>query len=169
VLVRRADADRDHPAPASGVNAYAASSPAATRWAAGAMVAAACNLINNLPSGLIVHSVASSASAPSSVTDALLIGVDLGPNLSITGSLATILWLVALRREGKDISAWQFLRVGILVTVARSSPSTRRFKLGSTGWPMSLPREPAQRISDRFPSMRSTFCSRMSAAPWVPF
>jgi arsenical pump membrane protein len=49
------------------------------------------------------------------VTGALLIGVDLGPNLSVTGSLATILWLVALRREGQDVSAWKFLRVGSIV------------------------------------------------------
>jgi arsenical pump membrane protein len=81
------------------------------------MVAVACNLVNNLPAGLIVQSVASSASAPSSLTNTLLIGVDLGPNLSVTGSLATILWLVALRREGEDISAWRFLRVGVFVTL----------------------------------------------------
>jgi arsenical pump membrane protein len=49
------------------------------------------------------------------VTGALLIGVDLGPNLSVTGSLATILWLVALRREGQAVSAWEFLRVGCVV------------------------------------------------------
>lgn len=50
-------------------------------------------------------------------TGALLIGVDLGPNLSVTGSLATILWLVALRREGEHVSAWHFLRVGAVVTI----------------------------------------------------
>jgi arsenical pump membrane protein len=44
-----------------------------------------------------------------------LIGVDLGPNLSVTGSLATILWLVALRREGQTIGAWTFLKIGALV------------------------------------------------------
>jgi arsenical pump membrane protein len=49
------------------------------------------------------------------VAGALLIGVDLGPNLSITGSLATILWLVALRREGQDMSALRFLLVGGIV------------------------------------------------------
>ena len=49
------------------------------------------------------------------VTDALLIGVDLGPNLSITGSLATILWLTAIRREGEDVTFWRFLKVGALV------------------------------------------------------
>jgi hypothetical protein len=30
---------------------------------------------------------------------------DLGPNLSVTGSLATILWLIALKREGETCSA----------------------------------------------------------------
>jgi len=46
------------------------------------------------------------------VKSAVLIGVDLGPNLSVTGSLATILWLVALRREGQTVSAWTFLKLG---------------------------------------------------------
>ena len=46
---------------------------------------------------------------------AVLIGVDLGPNLSVTGSLATILWLTALRREGQDVGAWAFLKLGALV------------------------------------------------------
>ena len=52
---------------------------------------------------------------PTSVTSAVLIGVDLGPNLSVTGSLATILWLVALRREDLHVSAWHFLRLGMVV------------------------------------------------------
>jgi arsenical pump membrane protein len=45
----------------------------------------------------------------------MLIGVDVGPNLSVTGSLATILWLGALRREGVAVTAWGFLRLGALV------------------------------------------------------
>jgi arsenical pump membrane protein len=49
-------------------------------------------------------------------TSAVLIGVDLGPNLSVTGSLATILWLTALRREGQNVTAWTFLKLGALVT-----------------------------------------------------
>jgi arsenical pump membrane protein len=55
------------------------------------------------------------AHPPQIVTDALLIGVDLGPNLSITGSLATLLWLAAIRREGEDVSFWRFLKVGAAV------------------------------------------------------
>ena len=46
---------------------------------------------------------------------AVAIGIDLGPNLSVTGSLATVLWLIALRRERIEVSAWSFLRVGALV------------------------------------------------------
>jgi arsenical pump membrane protein len=46
-----------------------------------------------------------------------LIGVDLGPNLSVTGSLATILWLTALRREGLQIRAWAFMKIGVVVMV----------------------------------------------------
>lgn len=43
--------------------------------------------------------------SPPQVAGAVLIGVDLGPNLSVTGSLATIPWLAALRREGIEMSA----------------------------------------------------------------
>jgi arsenical pump membrane protein len=46
---------------------------------------------------------------------AILVGVDLGPNLSVTGSLATILWLIAMRRDGVEITAWEFLKVGAVV------------------------------------------------------
>ena len=33
----------------------------------------------------------------------------------MTGSLATILWLIALRREGEVVTAWQFLKLGIVI------------------------------------------------------
>jgi arsenical pump membrane protein len=99
------------------LRAAAEHTPATTSWAAGAITAVASNLMNNLPVGLIAGSAAAAAAPlPSQITGALLIGVDLGPNLSVTGSLATILWLVALRREGLDIGAWRFLRLGAIVT-----------------------------------------------------
>jgi len=84
-------------------------------WGTGAIVAIATNLMNNLPAGLIVQSTLGQAPMPPQVTGAALIAVDLGPNLSVTGSLATILWLVALRREGLEVGALQFLRLGLLV------------------------------------------------------
>jgi arsenical pump membrane protein len=89
---------------------------AAAGWA-GASIAFLSNLINNLPAGLIASSTVMQAHSPERVIDALLIGVDLGPNLSITGSLATILWLNAIRREGEDVSFMKFLKVGVLVMV----------------------------------------------------
>ncbi len=46
--------------------------------------------------------------------DVTLIAVDLGPNLSVTGSLATILWLLALRREGLNVTAFDFLKAGLI-------------------------------------------------------
>ena len=99
------------------LQALTLNSPAAGSWASGMIAALACNLMNNLPVGLIAGSAISAASMPTQVASALLVGVDLGPNLSITGSLATILWLVALRREGHHVSAWDFLRLGVVVTL----------------------------------------------------
>ena len=72
-------------------------------------------MLNNLPVGLIAATTGQAAQVPLHVTGAILIGVDLGPNLSVTGSLATILWLIVLRREGEHIGAAQFLRLGIAV------------------------------------------------------
>jgi arsenical pump membrane protein len=86
-----------------------------TSAVAGAGLALVSNLVNNLPAGLIASTTILQAKPPQVVVDALLIGVDLGPNLSITGSLATILWLTALRKEGEDVSFWRFLKVGCLV------------------------------------------------------
>jgi arsenical pump membrane protein len=79
-------------------------------------VAFLSNIMNNLPSGLLTGSALQQGmAAPESIRHALLIGVDLGPNLSVTGSLATILWLIAIRREGEHVSAWKFFKVGVLV------------------------------------------------------
>jgi arsenical pump membrane protein len=89
----------------------------ATAAAAGGVIAIAGNLMNNLPAGLIASSTVAQAHSPDRVIDALLIGVDLGPNLSITGSLATILWLNAIRREGENVSFMAFLKVGVVVMV----------------------------------------------------
>ncbi|WP_316165049.1 MULTISPECIES: arsenic transporter [unclassified Bradyrhizobium] len=92
------------------------SSPHGTAWAAGLITAVADNIANNLPVGLVAGSVAASDHLPHEVIRAILIGVDLGPNISVTGSLATILWLTALRREKIEVSAWQFLKIGLVAT-----------------------------------------------------
>jgi arsenical pump membrane protein len=78
-------------------------------------VALLCNIANNLPVGLIAGTALHGDVATHAIRNAVLIGVDLGPNLSVSGSLATILWLVALRRDGEDVSFGKFLRYGAIV------------------------------------------------------
>jgi arsenical pump membrane protein len=87
----------------------------AAALAAGAGTAAASNVMNNLPVALIAGSIGMGAHVSSQLKDAMLVGVDLGPNLSVTGSLATILWLIALRREKVRLNGLTFLRLGALV------------------------------------------------------
>ena len=80
----------------------------------GFTIGIANNLVNNLPLGLIAGSTLQAAHLQGLLANATLIGVDLGPNLSVTGSLATILWLIALRKEKLDVSFWKFLQVGAI-------------------------------------------------------
>ncbi len=98
------------------LKAHAGADPQATAWAGGAIVAVGTNLVNNLPAGLLAGAAIQAAQVSQTLAGAILIAVDLGPNLSVTGSLATILWLTAIRREGEDVSAWQFLKLGLVVT-----------------------------------------------------
>jgi arsenical pump membrane protein len=78
-------------------------------------IAALSNVMNNLPSGLLAGGALQALRVPEGIRGSVLIGVDLGPNLSVTGSLATVLWLIALRREGEHISGWEFCKVGLMV------------------------------------------------------
>jgi len=82
----------------------------ATAFSAGLL----SNGMNNLPVGLIGGAAVHASHVTAGIAHAVLIGVDLGPNLSVTGSLATILWLIALRREHVEITAWEFLKVGMV-------------------------------------------------------
>ncbi len=80
----------------------------------GSVVAFGNNVINNLPLGLIAGSTLNASHVQGVIEDAVLIGVDLGPSLSVTGSLATILWLIAMRREGLHVGFGTFLKVGAI-------------------------------------------------------
>jgi arsenical pump membrane protein len=88
----------------------------------GFVVGVANNIVNNLPLGLIAGGTIQAAHAKGLLANAVLIGVDLGPNLSVTGSLATILWLLALRKDSGEeadeeklqVSFWKFLKVGAI-------------------------------------------------------
>lgn len=84
-------------------------------WISGLASGYGANLLNNLPSALILADVAAFNHFPEIIRRAILIGTDLGPNLSVTGSLATILWLAVLRREKIEVSSVQFLKLGIII------------------------------------------------------
>jgi arsenical pump membrane protein len=91
--------------------------PAHAGWIFGTVTAVACDLINDLPPGLMTCSALTTAHVPGRVASALLIGVDLRPNLSVTGSLATIVWLTTLRCDGIEVTAWLFLKLGVVATL----------------------------------------------------
>ncbi len=98
----------------AGLQALAHTSAQAAKVTAALVVALLSNGMNNLPVGLMSGAAIRHTSETGVVAHAILVGVDLGPNLSVTGSLATILWLIALRREKVEITAWEFFKVGVV-------------------------------------------------------
>lgn len=92
-------------------------SVAGASWKSGLILAFGTNILNNLPAGLIAANAVHAAHIPEIIRSAVLVAIDLGPNLSVTGSLATILWLIVLRREGHLVSAWTFLKLGFIIMI----------------------------------------------------
>src|SRR5207248_10460890 len=78
-------------------------------WSAAALGAIASVLINNLPATVLF------SSRPVAHPDALLFGLDLGPNLAVTGSLSALLWLQAARSVGARASIATYSRLGVLL------------------------------------------------------
>ena len=76
--------------------------------------ALASNLVNNLPVGLDLGKYVGTMHPPSALSAAALVGVNVGPNFTANGSLATLLWLAILRREGVAIGPLRFAAVGLL-------------------------------------------------------
>jgi arsenical pump membrane protein len=84
--------------------------------------AVGANLINNVPMTLLLiaafHGAPQVALSHPALIYATIIGVDLGPNLTTVGSLATMLWLVLLRRKGLDITTADYVKLGLLAVPA---------------------------------------------------
>lgn len=82
-----------------------------------AIAAVASNVLNNLPATLLLLA-ALTASGAASVPAllALLIGVNLGPNLTYVGSLAIMLWRRVARAEQEPVSLRTFTALGVLTT-----------------------------------------------------
>jgi arsenical pump membrane protein len=83
-------------------------------------MAVLANALNNLPAALIAASALGGLGPGierSDLAAAVIVGVNLGPNLTTIGSLATMLWLVLMRRRGVEVSTLAYLRVGTVTTV----------------------------------------------------
>jgi arsenical pump membrane protein len=74
------------------------------------LAALLANLLNNVPALLVLLPAA--AAAGPATTLATLIGVNVGPNLTYTGSLATLLWRRVLHARGEPPALGTFLRLG---------------------------------------------------------
>jgi arsenical pump membrane protein len=81
-----------------------------------ALAAVLANLINNLPATLVLLPL-TAAAGPGAVL-AVLVGVNIGPNLTYAGSLATLLWRRILREHDTDVGLGEFTRLGLLVVPA---------------------------------------------------
>ncbi len=80
------------------------------------------NLVNNLPAILILAAAVSPTSHVAVL--AALLGVNIGPNLTYVGSLATLLWRRILRAEDTEVSLGEFSRLGALTVPAGLLVST---------------------------------------------
>ena len=79
------------------------------RWSTAGVAAGLSLLINNLPAAVVL-----SAHRPAHPR-ALLLGLDLGPNLAVSGSLSAALWWQIARRNGARPSAWRYTLLGTIV------------------------------------------------------
>ena len=103
----------------AGVLPHGSSLPALLAIAA--LAAATANLVNNLPAVLVLlaaitGSGAAAAGHPAAAGPvlAVLIGVNIGPNLTYAGSLATLLWRRLLSEREHEIDLGEFTRLGLL-------------------------------------------------------
>jgi arsenical pump membrane protein len=76
------------------------------------VAALAANAMNNLPAFLVLFPF--TARGPSHQLWAVLLGVNLGPLLLVTGSLSGLLWLTVARREGLEVGPRVYFRVGVI-------------------------------------------------------
>jgi len=84
------------------------------------VTAAGANVVNNLPALLVSLPFVSSGHPASCSLWPALIGVNMGPGLLVTGSLASLLWMESMKSLGAEVHARQFFRMGLRVAV----PST---------------------------------------------
>jgi len=81
-----------------------------------ALAAVLANVINNLPAVLVLLPLAAPA-GPGAVL-AVLLGTNIGPNLTYAGSLATLLWRRIVHEHEHEVEIGEFTRLGLLTVPA---------------------------------------------------
>lgn len=81
-----------------------------------ALAAVLANVVNNLPATLVLVPLVA-AGGPAAVL-AVLLGVNIGPNLTYAGSLSNLLWRGVLRRHNVDASVGEYTRLGLCTVPA---------------------------------------------------
>jgi arsenical pump membrane protein len=79
------------------------------RWQTAATGAIAAICLNNLPAAMLL------SASPPAHSRALLIGLNLGPNLAVTGSLSAVLWLRVARSNDATPSARTYTLIGLVL------------------------------------------------------
>jgi arsenical pump membrane protein len=103
--------------------AYVASAP----WgdleqilAVASLSALGSNFLNNLPMMLValdaLRPLISGGQLGAEAIYATVVGTGVGPNLTVVGSLATLIWLSIVRGKGVEVTAWDYLKVGAIST-----------------------------------------------------
>jgi arsenical pump membrane protein len=100
----------------TAVTDHGLSASLAALLAVAALAAALANVCNNLPAVLVLLPLAAPSGAGAVL--AVLLGVNIGPNLTYTGSLATLLWRRVLRQHGSAPDLGEFTRLGLLTVPA---------------------------------------------------
>lgn len=92
------------------------SSPLAQVLVTGFASAVGANIVNNIPMALLALSVLERGHASLPALYGTLLGCNIGPNLTIVGSLATMLVLSSARQRGEDVKGIEFFKIGLVVT-----------------------------------------------------
>ena len=97
-----------------------------------ALAAVIANLINNLPGALVLLPLVAPA-GPGAVL-AALVGVNIGPNLTYAGSLATLLWRRVVQRHDNTVPLGEFTWLGLLTVPTALSLAVGGLWLALIGW-----------------------------------
>ncbi|MFG3702817.1 ArsB/NhaD family transporter [Micromonospora sp. NPDC047620] len=83
-----------------------------------ALAAVLANVINNLPAVLVLVLLPLTAPSGPGAVLAVLLGVNIGPNLTYAGSLATLLWRRIVHAHDAEVELKEFTRLGLYAVPA---------------------------------------------------